>query len=100
MVFCAEHTAIWQMVTQGEYKIKKIVAVHKNKKGDIDTQDYTLPGPRKQSGGIHPLTKTINKIERIFQRIGLKLLSHRLKKLIYFQYIIFSIFWRRYIFYY
>ena len=30
MGFCAEHTAIGQMVTQGEYKIKKIVAVYKN----------------------------------------------------------------------
>ena len=35
MGFCAEHTAIGQMVTQGEYKIKKIVAVHKNKNGEI-----------------------------------------------------------------
>ena len=35
MGFCAEHTAIGQMVTLGEYKIKKIVAVHKNKEGEI-----------------------------------------------------------------
>ena len=35
MGFCAEHTAIGQMVTQGEYKIKKIVAVHKNTDGEI-----------------------------------------------------------------
>ena len=35
MGFCAEHTAIGQMVTQGEYKIKKIVAVHKDKEGNI-----------------------------------------------------------------
>lgn len=35
MGFCAEHTAISQMITQGEYKIKKIVAVWKNKKGEI-----------------------------------------------------------------
>ena len=35
MGFCAEHTAIGQMVTQGEYKIKKIVAVHKNTEGEI-----------------------------------------------------------------
>lgn len=33
MGFCAEHTAISQMITQGEYKIKKIVAVWKDKKG-------------------------------------------------------------------
>ena len=28
MGFCAEHTAISQMVTQGQYRIKKIVAVY------------------------------------------------------------------------
>ena len=35
MGFCAEHTAIGQMVTQGEYKIKKIVAVYKNIEDEI-----------------------------------------------------------------
>ncbi|MBD3328637.1 cytidine deaminase [Candidatus Peregrinibacteria bacterium] len=35
MGFCAEHTAISQMITQGEYKIKKIVAVWKDEKGDV-----------------------------------------------------------------
>jgi cytidine deaminase len=39
MGFCAEHTAISQMITQGEYKIKKIVAVKKEKNGDV----YILP---------------------------------------------------------
>jgi len=34
MGFCAEHTAIGQMVTLGEYKIKKIVAVYKNTEGE------------------------------------------------------------------
>jgi len=35
MGFCAEHTAISQMITQGEYKISKIVAVKKDNKGTI-----------------------------------------------------------------
>jgi cytidine deaminase len=35
MGFCAEHTAISQMITQGEYKIKKIVAVWKDEKGSV-----------------------------------------------------------------
>ena len=35
MGFCAEHSAIGQMVTQGEYKIKKIVAVYKNEDGKV-----------------------------------------------------------------
>ena len=33
MGFCAEHNAIGTMVTAGEYKIKKIVAVWKDEKG-------------------------------------------------------------------
>jgi len=33
--FCAEHTAIATMITAQEYKIKKIVAVWKNKKGNV-----------------------------------------------------------------
>lgn len=33
MGFCAEHTAISQMITQGEYRIKKIVAVKKGGNG-------------------------------------------------------------------
>jgi cytidine deaminase len=33
MGFCAEHSAIGAMVTAGEYKIKKIVAVWKDEKG-------------------------------------------------------------------
>ena len=36
MGFCAEHNAIGSMITAGEYNIKKIVAVWKDKKsGDI-----------------------------------------------------------------
>jgi len=35
MGFCAEHTAISQMITQQEYKISKIVAVKKDDKGNV-----------------------------------------------------------------
>ncbi len=35
MGFCAEHTAISQMITKEEYVIKKIVAVKKDSNGDI-----------------------------------------------------------------
>jgi cytidine deaminase len=35
MGFCAEHTAISQMITQGEYSIKKIVAVKKDSEGNV-----------------------------------------------------------------
>ena len=35
MGFCAEHNAIGTMVTNGEYRIRRIVAVWKNEKGEI-----------------------------------------------------------------
>ena len=35
MGFCAEHSAIAAMVTAGEFKIKKIVAVWKDKEGKV-----------------------------------------------------------------
>jgi len=35
MGFCAEHNALGSMITANEYKIKKIVAVWKNDKGDL-----------------------------------------------------------------
>jgi len=35
MGFCAEHNAIGSMITAGEFKIKKIVAVWKDKKGKV-----------------------------------------------------------------
>ncbi len=34
MGFCAEHNAVGAMITAGEYKIDKIVAVSKNDKGE------------------------------------------------------------------
>jgi cytidine deaminase len=37
--FCAEHAAIAAMVTAGEYKIRKIVAVYRNEDGVL----YVLP---------------------------------------------------------
>ena len=39
MGFCAEHTAISQMLTKREYTIKKIVAVWKDYNGDV----YVIP---------------------------------------------------------
>lgn len=35
MGFCAEHNAIGSMITNGEYKIDKIVAVWKNDKDEV-----------------------------------------------------------------
>lgn len=35
-----------------------------------ETIDVTLPGRGERGGGLHPLTRTINRIERLFNEIG------------------------------
>jgi len=35
MGFCAEHTAVSQMITQGEYRVLKIVTVKKDTEGNL-----------------------------------------------------------------
>ncbi len=49
-------------------KSSKLQSSTKSK--DSSNVDYSLPGTIKKTGNIHPLTKTIKKIEDIFQRIG------------------------------
>jgi cytidine deaminase len=51
--FCAEASAIAAMVTAGEYKIKKIVAVWKNDNGDL----YVLPPCGRCRLFIHQMDK-------------------------------------------
>jgi len=35
-----------------------------------DRIDVTLPGRRGLLGGVHPITRTVRRIQRIFQRAG------------------------------
>lgn len=51
-VFCAEQNAIGSMITQKEFKIKKLVAVWKNDKGSI----YIIP----PCGNCRQLMREIN----------------------------------------
>jgi phenylalanyl-tRNA synthetase alpha chain len=37
--------------------------------------DVTLPGRRQSSGGLHPVTRTIERIENIFSRAGFKVVE-------------------------
>ena len=53
MGFCAEHNAIGSMITAGEYRIKKIVAVWKDEKGDI----YVLPPCGRCRGFMYKIDK-------------------------------------------
>jgi len=53
MGFCGEHAAIAAMITAGEYRIKKIVAVWKDEKGDI----YVLPPCGRCRGFMYKIDK-------------------------------------------
>ncbi|MFB1011587.1 MAG: phenylalanine--tRNA ligase subunit alpha [Thiopseudomonas sp.] len=41
-----------------------------NEKLAAETLDVTLPGRGQQSGGLHPVTRTLERIEQFFSRIG------------------------------
>ncbi|MGN5073878.1 phenylalanine--tRNA ligase subunit alpha [Aeromonas veronii] len=43
-----------------------------NQKLAADTIDVSLPGRRIENGGLHPVTRTIERIERLFGEMGFK----------------------------
>lgn len=64
MGFCAEHSAIAAMITAGEYKIKKIVAVWKDKKKDV----YVLPPCGRCREFMHQIDKGNLETEVILEK--------------------------------
>ncbi len=45
-------------------------AAELNQKLAAETIDVTLPGRRQENGGLHPVTRTIERIERLFGELG------------------------------
>ncbi|MFC3914195.1 phenylalanine--tRNA ligase subunit alpha [Pseudaeromonas sharmana] len=45
-------------------------AAELNKKLGAETIDVSLPGRRLENGGLHPVTRTIERIERLFGELG------------------------------
>ncbi|MGL5607726.1 MAG: phenylalanine--tRNA ligase subunit alpha, partial [Aeromonas veronii] len=43
-----------------------------NQKLAAETIDVSLPGRRIENGGLHPVTRTIERIERLFGEMGFK----------------------------
>ena len=43
-----------------------------NQKLAVETIDISLPGRRIENGGLHPVTRTIERIERLFGEMGFK----------------------------
>jgi cytidine deaminase len=72
--FCAEASAIAAMVTAGEYKIKKIVAVWKDENGDL----YVLPPCGRCRLFIQQMDKDNINTEVVLGKAN----SHRLSELL------------------
>lgn len=49
---------------------EELVAAELSKKLAAETIDVTLPGRHSDIGGIHPVTRTIERIERLFGELG------------------------------
>ncbi|UDG79441.1 Phenylalanine--tRNA ligase alpha subunit [Candidatus Ecksteinia adelgidicola] len=50
------------------YNILKTIMI--NQRLNIETIDISLPGRRIKNGGLHPITRTINRISKFFYKLG------------------------------
>ena len=73
-----ERPAAGQLINQAKEKAQNALNARREelttaelaKKLAAETIDVTLPGRRFENGGIHPVTRTIERIERIFGELG------------------------------
>lgn len=73
-----ERPAAGQLINQAKEKAQNALNARRDelttaelaKKLAAETIDVTLPGRRVENGGIHPVTRTIERIERIFGELG------------------------------
>lgn len=73
-----ERPAAGQKINQAKQKIQQLIhargqvlqAQELNKKLAGETIDVTLPGRGQARGGLHPVTRTINRIESFFNELG------------------------------
>ena len=59
-----------QVQTALNAKRDDLQAAELNKKLSAETIDVSLPGRRLENGGLHPVTRTIERIERLFGELG------------------------------
>lgn len=59
-----------QLSTQLEARARAIAEADLARRLASETIDVTLPGRGSQAGGLHPVTRTIRRIERIFNAMG------------------------------
>ena len=73
-----ERPAAGQKINQAKQKIQQLIhargellqAQELNQKLAGETIDVTLPGRGQSRGGLHPVTRTINRIESFFNELG------------------------------
>ncbi len=77
-ISAAERPAVGQEINQVKLRIQTLLEQRKSVISDrliadklvSDTVDVTLPGRRSRSGGLHPVTLTMNRIEKMFGKLG------------------------------
>ncbi|MGL4754942.1 MAG: phenylalanine--tRNA ligase subunit alpha [Aeromonadaceae bacterium] len=74
----AEKPAAGARINQAKEQVQTVLnakrddlqAAELNKKLSAETIDVSLPGRRLENGGLHPVTRTIERIERLFGELG------------------------------
>jgi phenylalanyl-tRNA synthetase alpha chain len=77
-VSAEERPAAGQAINKVKVRIQTLLEHRKTAIGDAliaeklqnDTVDITLPGRRNKAGGIHPVTLTMNRIQKMFGKLG------------------------------
>ncbi|MCP4187552.1 MAG: phenylalanine--tRNA ligase subunit alpha [Gammaproteobacteria bacterium] len=73
-----ERPAAGQAINQIKVRIQELMELRKTEVNNQliaeklarDTVDVTLPGRRMKAGGLHPVTLTMNRIEKMFGKLG------------------------------
>jgi phenylalanyl-tRNA synthetase alpha chain len=74
----AERPAAGALINQAKEQVQSALNAKReafqnaelNQKLAAETVDVTLPGRRLENGGLHPVTRTIERIERLFGELG------------------------------
>jgi phenylalanyl-tRNA synthetase alpha chain len=74
----AERPAAGALINQAKEQVQSALNAKReafqsaelNQKLAAETIDVTLPGRRLENGGLHPVTRTIERIERLFGELG------------------------------
>jgi len=78
-----ERPAAGQAINQAKQAVQKALEAKKNALQDTELAeklaaesiDVTLPGRGQQRGGLHPVTKTLNRIHSLFSQLGFEVVE-------------------------